>query len=71
MVSISGNESRDLTEEEKEKLRNVINVGGKFIKTVIEEKDKTTTIVKAEPVDEKPTGTRIIQTGDGITLQKL
>lgn len=71
MVPISENESRDLIEEEKEKIREVINAGGKFIKTVIEEKNKTTMVSKLKPVDEKPTGTRIIQTKDSITLQKL
>lgn len=71
MLSISEIESRDLIEEEKEKIREVINAGGKFIKTVIEKKDKTIMISKLEPVDEKPTGTRIIQTRDSITLQKL
>lgn len=71
MVPISENESRDLIEEEKEKIREVINAGGKFIKTVIEEKNKTTMVSKLKPVDKKPTGTKIIQTKDSITLQKL
>lgn len=38
-------------------------------KEIIEEKDTITTIVKKEPADSKPTGTKVIQTKEYITLQ--
>ena len=40
----------------------------KVTKTVIEEKDKTTTIVKKEPVEGKPTSSKIIQTANEIII---
>lgn len=40
----------------------------KIIKTVIEEKDKTTTIVKKEPAEGKSTSSEIIQTANEIII---
>lgn len=40
----------------------------KITKTVIEEKDKTTTIVKEEPAEGKSTSSKIVQTLDNIAI---
>ena len=68
MRQINENESRDLIEQEKEKLREVINAGGKVIDTIIYENDKITTIRKIEPVKEKSTCSRIITKKDEISI---
>lgn len=71
MLSISENESRDLIEEEKEKIREVINAGGKVINTTIYENDKITTIRKIEPVNEESTCSKIITKKDEISISCL
>lgn len=68
MRQINENESRDLIEQEKEKLREVINAGGKVIDTIIYENDKITTIRKIEPVNEKSTCSKIITKKDEISI---
>ena len=40
----------------------------KITKTIIEEKDKTTTIVKKEPVEGSSTSSTVIQTKDKIVV---
>lgn len=40
----------------------------KIIKTIIEEKDKTTSVVKKEPVDGNHTSSTVIQTKDKIVI---
>lgn len=40
----------------------------KIIKTIIEEQDKTTTIVKKEPVEGSSTNSTVIQTKDQIIV---
>lgn len=40
----------------------------KIIKTIVEEKDKATSVVKKEQVDENPTSSTVIQTKDKIVI---
>lgn len=68
MKEISEEQANELIKQGKEELRNIIKDGGKVIKTVVEEKDKTTTITKIEPVEGKSTSSTVIQTEDEITI---
>ena len=61
----------ELTEQDREKIRKIINEGGKVTKTIIEEKDKTTTIMKIEPVNGEATSSTVIQNKDGISISAL
>ena len=71
MEEITEQEARDLIEQEKEKINQILESGGKIIKTVIQEKDKTTTITKIEPVEGKSTSSTVVQTKDEITIEHL
>ena len=51
---------------EDEEMKKIIQDGGKVTKTEIYEKDKTTTIIKIEPVNGKATSSTTIHTKDGI-----
>lgn len=56
-------------EEEKKKVKQIIDAGGKVIDTIIYEKDKNTITRKIEPVNGEPTSSTTIQTKDSINLQ--
>lgn len=56
-------------EEEKKKVKKIIDEGGKVIDTIIYEKDKNTTTRRIEPVNGEPTSSTTIQTKDSINLQ--
>lgn len=71
MEKITEKEVNELLERNRKEVQAIINAGGKVTNTTIYEKDKTTTIVKAEPVEGESTSSTIIQTRDSITLQKL
>lgn len=71
MKEISEEQANELIKQGKEELRNIIKDGGKVIKTVVEEKDKTTTITKIEPVEGKSTSSTVVQTKDEITINYL
>lgn len=66
MKSISEKEVNILLEQNEEEVQAIINAGGKLTKTIVEEKDKTTTIVKLEPVNGDPICSTVIQTKEGI-----
>lgn len=68
MEEIKEQEANNLIEKNKEKIKQMLIDGGKVIKTVIQEKDKTTTITKIEPVEDKSTSSTVIQTEDEITI---
>ena len=68
MEEIKEQEANNLIEKNKEKIKQMLIDGGKVIKTVIQEKDKTTTITKIEPVEGKSTSSTVIQTEDEITI---
>ena len=61
----------ELTEQDREEIRRIINEGGKVTKTIIEEKDKTTTIIEIEPVNGESTSSTVIQNKDGISISSL
>lgn len=61
----------ELTEQDREEIRRIINEGGKVTKTIIEEKDKTTTIIEIEPVNGEATSSTVIQNKDGISISSL
>mgnify|MGYP005764640159 CR=1 FL=1 len=68
MEEIKEQEANNLIEKSKEEIKQMLVDGGKVIKTVIQEKDKTTTITKIEPVEGKSTSSTVIQTEDEITI---
>lgn len=68
MEEIKEQEANNLIEKSKEEIKQMLIDGGKVIKTVIQEKDKTTTITKIEPVEDKSTSSTVIQTEDEITI---
>lgn len=68
MEEIKEQEANNLIEKSKEEIKQMLVDGGKVIKTVIQEKDKTTTITKIEPVEDKSTSSTVIQTEDEITI---
>lgn len=68
MEKISQEEADKLIKQGKEEMKKIIENGGKVTRTTIEEKDKTTVITKIEPVDGKPTSSKIVTTKDGIFI---
>ena len=68
MQKITEQEANNLIEQSKEKIKQILDAGGKVIKTVIEEKDKTTIITKIEPVGGKATSSEILQNKDKIII---
>lgn len=68
MEKITEQEAKDMLEKDKAKLQKILNEGGKITKTIIEEKDKVTTITKIEPVNGEATSSTIIQTKEGIKI---
>ncbi len=71
MEKISEEEANRLIEEDKEEIRKIIAEGGKVTDTIIHEKGKLTQIRKIEPVNGKPTSSRIVQTSEEIELSCL
>lgn len=71
MESISAKQANELIKQGKEEVKEIIKKGGKVSKTVVEEKDKTTTITKIEPVEDKSTSSTVIQTEDEININYL
>lgn len=71
MEEIKEQEANNLIEKSKEEIKQMLVDGGKVIKTVIQEKDKTTTITKIEPVEGKSTSSTVIQTEDEIVIYHL
>ena len=71
MESISAKQANELIKQGKEEVKEIIKKGGKVSKTVVEEKDKTTTITKIEPVEGKSTSSTVIQTEDEININYL
>ena len=49
-------------------MEEIIQNGGKITKTEIYEKDKTTTTIKIEPVNDKTTSSTTVQDKDGIQI---
>ncbi len=70
MEQITQKEAEEMIEKDKEEISKIIDNGGKVITTIIYEKDKVTTIKRIEPVNGKPTSSKVIQTKESITLQK-
>lgn len=60
--------SQDELEKSQEEFKKILDEGGKIIRTIIEEKDKTTIILKEEPVKGKATSSTIIQTKDDMQV---
>ena len=68
MEKITEQEAKDMLEKDKAKLQKILNEGGKITKTIIEEKDKVTTITKIEPVNGEATSSTTIQTKEEIKI---
>lgn len=66
MKKISEEEAKELIEQNKQEVKQILEEGGKIIKTIISEKDKDTIITKIEPVEGKPTSSKIIITKNRI-----
>ena len=71
MEIITQEQADEMIKQEKEKIHQIIEQGGKITKTIIEEKDKTTTIIKIEPVNGESTSSTVIQNKDGISISSL
>lgn len=71
MEEITKQETNKIIEQGKEELQQITNEGGKITKTIIEEKDKITTIFKVEPVNGKATSSKMITTKNDITIKCL
>ena len=71
MKQISQEEANKIIEQGEKEMKQMIDDGGKITKTTIEEKNKKTIIIKMEPVDGKPTSSKIVTTKDGITIDYL
>lgn len=71
MEEITEQEANNLIEQEKERINKILEYGGKFIKIVIEEKDKTTIITKIEPVGAKATSSTVVITKDEMNIKNL
>ncbi len=69
MELITQKEAYKIMKKDKEEISKIIDNGGKIIDTIIYEKDKVTTIKRIEPVNSKPTSSKVIQTKECITLQ--
>ena len=69
MKEITQKEASEIVEENEDEIKKIINNGGKVITTIIYEKDKVTTMKKIEPVNGKPTSSKIQITKDAIILQ--
>lgn len=70
MQEITQEEADKIEKDNEEKIRKIINNGGKVIDTIIREKDKITTIKRIEPVNGKPTSSKIIQMKDSTTINQ-
>ena len=68
MEKISQEEADKLIKQGKEEMKQIIENGGKVTRTTIEEKDKTTVITKIEPVEGKPTSSKIVIAKDEIII---
>lgn len=68
MEEITEKEAKKITKEEKEKIKQIMDEGGKTINCITYEKDKITTTRKIEPVNGKDTSSTIIQTKDRINI---
>lgn len=68
MEEITEQEAEKMIKEEKEKIKQIINKGGKVTDTIINKKDEEITMKKIEPVNGKDTSSRIIQNKNEITL---
>ncbi len=71
MEKITEEEAKKAIENDKEKMQKIIDEGGKITKTIIEDKNKITTIIKIEPVNCEATSSTIIQNKDSITVSCL
>ena len=71
MEIITQEQADEMIKQEKEKIHQIIEQGGKITKTIIEEKDKTTTIINIEPVNGESTSSTVIQNKDGISISSL
>ena len=71
MKQISQEEANKIIKQSKKEIKQIIEDGGKVTKTTIKEKNKTTIITKIEPVEGKPTSSKIVTTKDGITIDYL
>lgn len=71
MKEITEKEVEKIINDNKEEIDQIVNQGGKVINTTIYEKDKITHIRKIEPAEGNSTGTKVIQTKESITIQKL
>lgn len=68
MEAITEQEANNLIEQSKKETKQILAKGGKVTKINIEEKDKTITNTKIEPVEGKSTSSTIIQTINKITF---
>lgn len=68
MEVITEQEAKNLIEQSKKETKQILAEGGKVTKTNIEEKDKTITNIKIEPVEGKSTSSTVIQTANEITI---
>ena len=68
MKTITEQEANNIIEKSKKEIKEIIEAGGKVIKTVIREKDKTTVITKIEPVEGKSTSSTVIQSKNEIII---
>lgn len=71
MKKIIKQEANDIIKKGKEEIKEILEAGGKVIKTIISEKDKTTTITKIEPVEGESTSSTVIQNNDEILIDYL
>lgn len=68
MEEITEKEANDMIKENKQEIKEILESGGKVIKTIIREKDKTTVITKIEPVEGKSTSSTVIQSKNEIII---
>lgn len=69
MEKISQEEADAMIKKSEEEFKQIINEGGKIIKTIITEKDKETTITKIEPVNGEATSSTLVQTKDVMEIE--
>lgn len=69
MERISKKEMNKLLEENKEKVQEIINAGGKVTDITIYKKDRITIIKKIKPVNQKAFGIKVTQTKSEITSE--
>ena len=68
MEAITEQEAKNLIEQSKKETKQILAEDGKVTKINIEEKDKTITNTKIEPVEGKSTSLTVIQTANEITI---